>query len=529
MDPTHADAQPRASRPPGLPLAVDLTWLLACVAVALHLRTTGLDAISLWTDEFITLITVRRPLLESLTQLQDYAAPLHQLILRLLVHDAHPPSWLLRSPAVTFGVLGVPAAWWLARLAAGRGVAACVALLVSVNPELILHAREARQNTLFVLLAVVATAALLELRSRSDREARSRRTWTVLYIIAATLLAYAHYFGLLVIAAHVAFVLTERLRAGHSSNPDGAAPGLLPSPAAWLAIALLIAPTVGLASRYLGAGAPATIGWIDNRGPLGQFALLAQLLGLEPDHDPMTSDFMAAFGAIALVPVLLAFIPGLGPRGQRPALRLCAWWMLAGIVIFAVVRAAYRPILVERYALPVIVPALVLALSALRAVRSIRFGGVLALGLALTLAWTSLAQRERATAYRSDSAGLVRWVHEHARPGDERWIIDWPTSPDDVPPEAVAMEHYGMNEPDAATDLASVVSGKGPVAPGLLRLNYPRDVHVLNPEAIAPARRAVIISWVCGHEAVRECLRGLGRQWEEHEFGGMRIFVAAPK
>lgn len=120
MNPTRADDVTTNRRGAGgATWAAELAWLLLCTAWALHLRTTGLNAISLWTDEFITLITVRRPLGQSLLQLQDYAAPLHQLLLRLLVHDDHPPSWLLRGPAVAFGVLGVPAAWWLARLAAG--------------------------------------------------------------------------------------------------------------------------------------------------------------------------------------------------------------------------------------------------------------------------------------------------------------------------------------------------------------------------------------------------------------------------
>src|SRR5262249_436293 len=106
----------------------------------------------------------------------------------------------VRFPSVCFSLAAVSLTYLLARRIAGEATALLSAFVVAVSPFQIMSAQEARMYPLLGALALASTVALL---SSVDRGGAHR--W-IAYIVAATLMGYTHYLGLLVLAAHGVWV-----------------------------------------------------------------------------------------------------------------------------------------------------------------------------------------------------------------------------------------------------------------------------------------------------------------------------------
>lgn len=175
------------------------------VALAAALRFYALGEQPLWLDEATT---------------ADYAAS--SLVGAIFAEGAHPPlfyviehlvvRWLgssdalLRLPSAVFGILAVPAAWVAARqlFPKSPATAPAAAALVATSPFLIYLSQEARNYSLLILLALVATVYFL--RFCGDGEARrgGRPADLLIYTLLSVLLLYTHYYGVWVLAAHEA-------------------------------------------------------------------------------------------------------------------------------------------------------------------------------------------------------------------------------------------------------------------------------------------------------------------------------------
>ncbi|MCC6580458.1 MAG: glycosyltransferase family 39 protein, partial [Phycisphaeraceae bacterium] len=203
-------AHPETGAQPGRPshdrarLCV-VALMLAVGACLLWPATRG----SLWTDEMITWITVRRPWRESLAQRQDYAAPLYQTLLRCWVDRAgHPSELSLRWPAVLTAMLSVGAMYRLGRQCGGHRTAMWAAASLAVNPMLLLHGSEARPYTLWLLASILSMDVLLRLRRHGGRR------WLTWYAAATTVMLWSHYMGILVLAGQGLWLIFGALRAG---------------------------------------------------------------------------------------------------------------------------------------------------------------------------------------------------------------------------------------------------------------------------------------------------------------------------
>ncbi|WP_148040288.1 glycosyltransferase family 39 protein [Marichromatium sp. AB31] len=134
-------------------------------------------------------------------------APLYYLLGRVAGGLASDPVVGLRGLAALFGVLLVPAVFWLTRELGGRGLTPWVAAaLVAVSPVQLLYAQEARQYALWLLLVVAASAALLH-ACRHDR----RGDWWG-YGALLTLGLYTHLLFVLMLPVHALVVLARRER-----------------------------------------------------------------------------------------------------------------------------------------------------------------------------------------------------------------------------------------------------------------------------------------------------------------------------
>ena len=151
---------------------------------------------------FITIITLRRPLIDSLLQMQDYSAPLYQLILRLLVFSDHPPDWLIRSPSIIFGMMGLLASWFFTRKLFGRKVATLTLILITMNPVFIHYSIEARPYSLFILMTVLSMWTFYNLLITNCIKNM------IFYIIATSLLLYSHYLGLFTIIGQATYTIS---------------------------------------------------------------------------------------------------------------------------------------------------------------------------------------------------------------------------------------------------------------------------------------------------------------------------------
>lgn len=198
-------------------------------------------------DEFIMLLTAKRPFLEGLLQTQDYSAPLYQLLLRVFAPQPHPSELVLRLPSAIAGVLCLFASWSLVKRYVNGFLAFIFLILLGLNPFFMQWATMARPYTLYGLLFVLCLYfSCATIRSYSDNK-------VLFFIGSSVLLCYATYIGIPVVCLFVAttaLLIPER-----------------PNTSRFLKFNILtvigLVPVLFLLSRYLLEGVPALHGdWI---------------------------------------------------------------------------------------------------------------------------------------------------------------------------------------------------------------------------------------------------------------------------
>lgn len=175
-------------------------------------RLYGLDIQSLWNDELASW---------SMSNHED----LRVVIVDKVVPDVHPPGYqallfftiklfgdsevALRLPSAFAGILSIAAIYVLGkRLYSWReGLVAAALFALFVTP--VAYGQEARAYAFVMLLTLISSYWWLRLTASDER-----RGWlpSVAYAISAILLAYMHYFGLLMVGLQGAAMLIALLR-----------------------------------------------------------------------------------------------------------------------------------------------------------------------------------------------------------------------------------------------------------------------------------------------------------------------------
>jgi Dolichyl-phosphate-mannose-protein mannosyltransferase len=137
--------------------------LVFITLLALGLRLYRLDAQSLWLDEAIAWRDSQAPwpdMVETMLA-TDCNPPLYFAVLKIWTAFLGDSAVAMRLLSVLFGTLTVPLLGWFVGRRAGAGAGCLAALLLAIAPIHIDYSQEARPYTLFPLLILAATAALL--------------------------------------------------------------------------------------------------------------------------------------------------------------------------------------------------------------------------------------------------------------------------------------------------------------------------------------------------------------------------------
>jgi uncharacterized membrane protein len=223
--------------------------LLIVIIAATAARLIGLDHLPIWHDEVFTLVrvfgytteasryAVQRATLtpqqmlrfqqpeagygwtETMAALSGHPehAPLYYLLGRLATLLPIDPITALRGTAAVFGLLLPLASFWLMRALFGRGLIPWIAAaLVAVSPMHLLYAQEARQYSLWTLMVLTSSAALL----RALRMNRPGDWW--LYGGLLTIGLYSHLLFAAMLPVHAAYAwLVGSARSGNLLRPSG--------------------------------------------------------------------------------------------------------------------------------------------------------------------------------------------------------------------------------------------------------------------------------------------------------------------
>lgn len=179
--------------------------LLAVLLLALALRLWGLDAKGLWQDEIFTAAiasaenTLSEVISIPLHNTALPAPPLYFLVTHAFLHVGDN-DFLLRFPALTFGVLGVAATYAVGVRLFGRVEGVAGALLLAVAPLHLRYSQDARFYTLQVLLSLLSAYFLYRAVFSTERR------WYAGFAVCSILNLYNHLFACFVLAAEVAFV-----------------------------------------------------------------------------------------------------------------------------------------------------------------------------------------------------------------------------------------------------------------------------------------------------------------------------------
>lgn len=397
------------SRRPG----VRVFAVCGILALAAVVRVHGLSS-QLWVDEIDALRnSIRRPSLSIVTEWPASTPhPLADLAAHASVRMLGESPWTVRLPAALFGVAGVLLLYLVGRRALGGTAALLPALLMAVWTPHVFQSQNARGYTALLFFFLAASGLLLRICEDGDRPlARAG------YVLAAALGAYALFFGVVMVPAHVlavAAVAAGGPRWGWTGTVRWR--GLLARAAAAVGlVALLYAPLVPslLAFVRLQSWKPgectARSGWLAPLGMLGEgVAGLAEGFG----------------GFVGLGLALLAAAVGLPSWARRHpwSLAVLAMPVLLQALVSAVANVPLNP----RYfvlALPLLLLAVGHGVAV--AVERASAGGAgarrLAFGLTAVamLVWASPLLRYYATP-KQDFLGALRRVDERAVPGDVR-------------------------------------------------------------------------------------------------------------
>jgi mannosyltransferase len=204
------------ARPASRSLRQDRLLLAGILLLALALRLVGLDA-PLWYDEIVTLDThLRLPwgaMMSAYSMNHHYLFSLEAKAAIALFGEA---PWVLRLPALLFGLASIWAMWALARREAGRRAAHLTALLLALSYHHIWFSQNARGYTELMFWSVLGTSLFLAgLRGEgrggegwgaegqgAEGQAGGRRGIWAGYAAVLALAIYTHLTGALVFVAH---------------------------------------------------------------------------------------------------------------------------------------------------------------------------------------------------------------------------------------------------------------------------------------------------------------------------------------
>jgi mannosyltransferase len=182
--------------------SVAWAWLFGLTAVAAFLRVVSLNQ-QLWFDEIMTLLdSARDPLWRIVTH---YAGQNQHMLYSVLAHCSirvfGEQPWVLRLPAVLFGIAGIPALYFFGCLVTTKREALFASALMAINYQHIWFSQNARGYTGMVFWTLLASIFFV----RCARQ--QQKSDYVMYGLSAALGIYMHLMMAFVVVGHAMLYL----------------------------------------------------------------------------------------------------------------------------------------------------------------------------------------------------------------------------------------------------------------------------------------------------------------------------------
>jgi mannosyltransferase len=326
---------------------------------------------------------------------------LYYILLGIWLHLGHT-EFFIRSLSVLMAAATLPAIYWLAALLYDRRVALIAAALLTFNAYHVRYAQEARSYALFVLLATLSSGSLV---AWLREPARRHRTG---YILASVLAVYAHFYGLLLVAAQWLVFRWLGSPRHTAEQIDAARPSQLRR--IWTIIGIAVLPLLIFVTKT-GAG---PIRWIPRPGLHDLLEFFEHLAG-------GTSWPLAAIYAVACIAAVAPLRKHLLTRDQSWETWRCQFllvWLIFPIVLTVLLSFA-RPVFLARYMIFCLPALLILVAAGLARLRKpwllvATLTGILLLSLqGIFFVYDHDFENDR------DAAGAAtNFILDHAQPGD---------------------------------------------------------------------------------------------------------------
>ena len=353
MQPPEAAVNQSATSPVPSGSARRAHWiaLLLLVATGTAVRFLFLARKPFWFDECFSVEVARISWGNFLHLLwwREANMSLYYLLLRIWLNfspHSGQSEFFIRSLSVVVAAATLPAIYWVARQLYDRRVALIAAALFAFNGYSVRYAQEARSYALFLLLATVSTGFLIAFLREPGR-----RNWLG-YVIVSTLAVYAHFYALLLLAAH--WLALRWL--GDDGVPSHQAGANVSARLwrAWIAIGLAVLPLLVFVAKT-GAG---PIRWIQRPGLGDVLEFYEHLAG---------GSNWALFAVCAVASIAAAAPQGrkLWARGQNWEIwrsQFLLIWLFFPVVLTVLLSFA-RPVFLGRYMI-FCLPALLILVAA---------------------------------------------------------------------------------------------------------------------------------------------------------------------
>jgi mannosyltransferase len=313
--------------------AVHWITLLLLLAFGMALRLANLPRKPFWSDECFSVEIAWLDWRNFLHVMwwREANMSLYYMLLSAWLHFGHN-EFFIRSLSVLMAVATLPAIYWVARMLYDRRVALITCVLFAFNAYSVRYAQEARSYSLFLLLATLSSGFLIAWVRQP-----SRRT-QIGYILASILAVYAHFYALLLVAAH--WVVFRWLGSPGSRTSEANRDGYAQLRRAWITIGLAVLPLLIFVAKT-GAG---PIRWVPRPGLHDVVEFFEHLAG---GHN----------GALAGI-YTVACIAGIAPLRKQLLARNQSWetwrcqflllWLLFPVLLTVVLSFA-RPVFLARY------------------------------------------------------------------------------------------------------------------------------------------------------------------------------------
>lgn len=172
--------------------------LVLATTVGAAVRLIGLDAQSLWIDEYLWSVLGSKGL-ATIVHNPDGYPPLYGALIHFLLHAGLDSDWWLRLPSAIAGTLAIPVVYLVGRQVGNRTVAATASALLAIHPMAIWYSQEVGAYSLLMLCALTSTLCFLRLLNNGGLRS------AVGYALFASIGFGFHYYFIFVVAAH-AFV-----------------------------------------------------------------------------------------------------------------------------------------------------------------------------------------------------------------------------------------------------------------------------------------------------------------------------------